>query len=65
MGLGTAYSPQSGAGIVNQGNITLNMITKAQDPDKTDLSSTQFGVHNYFLARSDLLINPSQGIQVA
>tara|TARA_E500000318_G_C3563464_1_gene214622 strand:- start:86 stop:1429 length:1344 start_codon:yes stop_codon:yes gene_type:complete len=65
MGCGTAYSPQSGAGIVNQGNITMNVITKAQDPDKTDLSSTQFGVHNFYLARSDLLINPSQGIQVA
>ncbi len=64
-GLGTAYSPQSGAGITQQGNITMNMITKAQDPDKTDLSSTQFGVHNFYLARQDLLINPSQGIQVA
>lgn len=65
MGCGTAYSPQSGAGITQQGNITMNMITKAQDPDKTDLSSTQFGVHNFYLARQDLLINPSQGIQVA
>ena len=64
-GMGTPYSPQSGAGISQQGNITMNLITKAQDPDKTDLSTTQFGVHNFFLARSDLLINPSQGIQVA
>jgi len=64
-GMGTAYSPQSGAGITQQGNITMNLITKAQDPDKTDLASTQFGVHNFYLARQDLLINPSQGIQVA
>jgi hypothetical protein len=64
-GMGTAYSPQSGAGITQQGNITMNVITKSQDPDKTDLATTQFGVHNFYLARQDLLINPSQGIQVA
>ncbi len=64
-GMGTSYSPQSGSGITQQGNITMNLITKAQDPDKTDLSSTQFGVHNFYLARNDLLINPSQGIMVA
>ena len=64
-GMGTAYSPQSGAGITQQGNVTMNLITKAQDPDKNDLSTTQFGVHNFFLARNDLMINPNSGIMVA
>lgn len=63
--MGTAYSPQSGAGITQQGSLTMNLDTKSQDPDKTDLSSTQFGVHNFYLARNDLLINPSSGIMVA
>ena len=41
------------------------VLRDLNDSDIIDLSTTQFGVHNFFLARNDLLINPNSGIMVA